>query len=873
MLTCKKLTPNKIIVIAWLCLVSIPACAQLLLTPERQAWNNIVKQRWDRVEPQLHKALRKDSLNATARFVFASYFFSPQNPAFNIDSSYSHTLAALADFQRSDSRERERMKRFPVDSTILVHLREQIDSAAFEEAGRINTVEAYNHFLDTYSFAAQRARAVELRDEVAYFAAMKEHTYEAFAAYLETYPASARAKDAEEKYHTLLYEDKTRDKRLKSYQAFVREFPESPYRRAAELQIFERMTAVGSVASFEEFLSHYPQSFYSRKAKNILYHILKEDNIEHRSSSVWNDSLRQVHESEKKILVPFFKDGRYGFMDQDGREVIAPTLEEPGQSYQCGNITDDILVFRNKAISKHGPTIYEGEFQSLDDLGYGFLLIETSSCSVVIHKSGFRIADCIDDARILDGRMFAIKKNDQWSLYALNGKKLSGGEWDDITSIEDVFVFQRNKKNVLAALRDIETLADSGNAKFSEAYDEIKPWPRKLIWFRQGTLQGLLDQSLNKVIQPANYTLTPLGDACLAKSESGYFIYNSKGQRSVQFEQVNRHGNWTAVKTSGWRLYDAERITYLSNSFDTISFKGSFVFGETKDSLRVFFAENQVIDLAAGTYTEFLPGNDSSSYLIVDGGDKTVYNHSGVKMFTVVADKVQYAGSRFFIIQRKDRTKKDRKGLVDETGRVVLQPEFDAIGSVTDDVVSLLRDKKFGLFNCRTSKQIKPVYAKNVTRYASGYLTAFQNGFYGFITWDEKAPAAFEFEAIQYWNDSVALVKKNYQWMLYDVGRRTVVDDHISNYTFVTDTENEKVAIIKQDGHYGVISSKRDEIIPPTLSRIINVGSPAQPVYFTAKHVEEASIYVVIYYNRDGRLLRRQVYEEDEYDAIRCLSK
>lgn len=855
-------------------MVSIPVCAQLLLTPERQAWNNIEKKRWDRVESQLQKALRKDSVNATARFVYAVYFFSSGNPSFHIDSSYHYALAAEADFQQSDIRERERMKRFPIDSAILVHLRERIDSAAFEFAASTNTVEAYDHFLLVYSSAKQRSRAIELRDEVAYFLAMKENTFTAFAQYLAKYPTSARAKDAKDKYNTLLYENKTSDKRLKSYQAFVRDFPDSPYRRAAEQQIFEKMTAIGSADAYEEFLSQYPESSYSRKAKNILYHILKEDNAEHRSSSVWNDSLRLVNESEKKLLVPFYKDGKYGFIDQDGREVIPPVLVEPGQSYECGNITDDILIFKNKAISKHGPTVYQGELESMDDLGYGFIMIETSGCSIVIHKSGFKVADCVDDARILDGRIFAIKKNEAWSLYALNGRKLPGGDWDDITSIGDVFVFQRKKKFILAKLSDIEVLADSGRPNFSNDYDEIKPWQGGLIWFRQGELQGLLDQSLNSVIKPVSYPLSPFQNGSLGKTPGGYFFFNSKGRQSVLFNNVTQHGKWTAVKNLGWRLYDTENERYLSRSYDTITFKGPFVFGATKDSLRIIFPEHQTVDLPGAPVTEFLPGKDSTSYLLVDDGDKkTIYNRIGGRMFSLAADKIQYAGNGFFIIQKKDRMKKDRKGLVDDTGRVILQPEFDAIGSVTDDVVSLLKDKKFGLFHCRTLKQIKPTYAKNVMRYASGHLTAFQNGHYGFITWDEKAPATFDFDDIRYWNDSVAWVKKNYQWMLYDITRKVSVDDQIASYTIVAETGDEQIAIIKQDGHYGVISSKRDEIIPPTLSRIVNVGSAEQPVYFTAKHVEEASIYVVIYYNKDGRLLRRQVYEEEEYEKISCFSR
>jgi hypothetical protein len=55
-----------------------------------------------------------------------------------------------------------------------------------------------------------------------------------------------------------------------------------------------------------------------------------------------------------------------------------------------------------------------------------------------------------------------------------------------------------------------------------------------------------------------------------------------------------------------------------------------------------------------------------------------------------------------------------------------------------------------------------------------------------------------------------------------------------------------------------------------SFSDIINVGSPAQPLYFTEKHVEEASIFVVIYYDSAGKMLRREIYEQDDYEKIYC---
>ena len=70
-----------------------------------------------------------------------------------------------------------------------------------------------------------------------------------------------------------------------------------------------------------------------------------------------------------------------------------------------------------------------------------------------------------------------------------------------------------------------------------------------------------------------------------------------------------------------------------------------------------------------------------------------------------------------------------------------------------------------------------------------------------------------------------------------------------------------------------MISNRRGVVIPIKFSDIVNVGSPESPVYFTEKHVPEASIFVVIYYDAKGILLRKDVYEHDDYDRIYCSRK
>jgi hypothetical protein len=178
---------------------------------------------------------------------------------------------------------------------------------------------------------------------------------------------------------------------------------------------------------------------------------------------------------------------------------------------------------------------------------------------------------------------------------------------------------------------------------------------------------------------------------------------------------------------------------------------------------------------------------------------------------------------------------------------------------------------KFGLYNIALQKLIKPQYDKNLIPYAEDFIAAYESGHYGFIDWEGESATAFEFEEIRYWNDTTALVKKDQRWMLFAMKTWKSIEGDIRDVKMISDTPDEKLAIVKQGEAYGVLSNRKGVVIPLTFTDLVNIGSSEEPLYFTEKHVSEASIFVVIYYDRNGRLLRREIYEEaDDYEKIYC---
>lgn len=851
--------------IATLLLLSSGVIAQGV---EHQAESNIRKQKWDKAYVQLRKALTKDTVNTGAAYMMARYFFEPANPGFQIDSAHAYADKSLAGFRQSSPKQRERLKRIPLDSLLLQHLRARIDSAAFARARQANTEQAYIAFLTHFTTAAQRNEAVGLRDETAFQEAKVQDSYLAFAAYLERYPQSARASEAQTYYERLLFDNKTRDKQLISYENFLKEYPSTSHRREAERQIFELKTASGTLESYEDFLRVYPASASAKVASDILFHLLPEDQHQLRWKFPMSDSLMAVVSLEHGYLAPFLHNGRFGFMDKDGNEIIAPDNDDLEPDYRCGNLAEDVVVLPHRLVARNGAVVLPEEVLSVDDLGAGFLLVEKAHCTQILHKSGFTVGDnCVDDARILNGRMIAVKKEDHWSIFTLTGRPLLPSVWDDVTTLKDVVVLTKKGKITLATMSTLVQCAAQQQALPENEFEEAKAWPRDLIAIKNTRGRGVLDQSLNVYIPVGHHTVTSAYFGATVSDASGTVAVNHGGDRSVPFSRIVVKEAWTAVGYErGWRLYDPATQSYQSRAYDSIMFAGPFALGVKADSMRIHFTPTRTIALPQPVRVEFVPGQGVAVFLWVEQGDKkTLYNHEARRLFTLAVDKVYYAGEQCFVVQ-----KRGKKGLVNVEGKPLLPVEYDAIGNVNGGVVSMLKGAKFGLFQCEKRKLIKPEYTKNLTPYNVSTVVAYKDGLYGFVGWDGKPLSGIEFSDVKYWNDTAAFVKKDKQWKVYALGTKQILLDKLDGYKLIRDTEREKLAIVVSDHHYGVINSLTGTVIPMTFSDIINVGSSEYPLYFTEKHVAEAGIFVVIYYNREGKMLRKEVYEQEDYDKIYC---
>ncbi len=842
----------------------VSTCSFAQSSAVKQAEKKIGQGNWTAARQSLIKSLRKDAFNPEIEVALAKWFLNPHNLNQQIDTAYKYSLLALGHYRQLSFKQKEKLKRDLVDSTSIVLLRMKIDSAAFDRAKKVNTEKSYIDFLDKFRFSTEQPKAIELRDEVAFLEALKQNSYRAFESYIQRYPQSHRASEAKTRYEKLLFESLTRDHKLKSYEGFVKEFPKSPFRKEAEKNIFEVLTSDGSISSFVKFIREHPSNSFANAARNILFHITRESE-EKFPEGMLTDSLKNVLDLDRKLWAPVYKNGKYGFIDTEGVEVLPLQFESIAENYKCGGVSEDILMTNAGLVSRSGRILSKAK--SFKDLGYGFMKLADGNCFFVMHKSGRVISECIEDASILEGRFLRITKNKLVGLLSLNGRVLLKPQWHSIEMMENVIVLDRyGKKNLITATQ-LSSVADENPLPENLVFDEVKAVGKDRVLVSNGSLEGIINSTLELIVplQMQSLSQTSFG---LVRKINDQFIFSDLPQlKEERWDNYSVHRQWLRLKnSSSEKLFDTYVKKVIETNPDSLWFENGLAFAQRDDSIRIHVNSSTRIEVPKDSKMFFIKSPDSIRYFFVlQKNKKTIFNiESGHKMFTADYDHIETLDARNFIV-----FKKNKKGIVDLKGKVVLPIEYDVL-ILSQGHLSLYKDKKFGLYNLSTKQLIKPTFEKNLQLLDSATLIAFQNGHYGLIDWSGKAISGFDYDEIQPWAKGIVRAKTDFEWSLIDFNQERKTLTHIKNFEMIKNATAEKIAIIKQDNLYGVVSSKSGVIIPASFSFLMNLGSEEEPIYFTSKEVEEAGIVVVIYYDSKGKLLRKQVYEDEEYARIVC---
>ena len=880
-----KFRANFLVSIVLLFIVLFPTSIH---AESKKAFKLLEKGDYIKLVELLQKSIEKDSTNSGANYVYSLLFLTPKYPDYSIDTSYYFINEAIADFEIHDDKDIESLFKLGINDSTLYLQKLEVESHAFRRAKAKHTIDDYNYFLNHFTGAIQSDSTIAFRNKIAFQNAVSTNTYEAFQYFIHTYPDAVHIEDAKVKYEELLYFTKTQDKKLESYVRFLKNNVHTPYRDDAEKHIFEISTADNDLDSYMTFMEQYQNSKMKQRALNLLYHCYKEHSSAKGFSNKFSilneqDSLLDIVEAEIGHLMAIFEMDKYGFSKLNGEKLIDFTYSKIKEDYYCGNIREDFLEVElddeKLIVSRLGDKIFSGAFDSVEDLGCGALKIEKDGYYGVYHKSGCLIVDFnYEDVGLVSNAFIKYKFNGKWGLKSFSKRDILPPEFDDIYS-EGRFVLV--EEDGLYAVKNVETLskaADLEKPRLDFKYDDYELiYASQLLLFKDD-METVMDLDLKEEIKLDRQSFYELYEGWMVKKDNKFRIYDQifYPLSDLEFEKVDFNISRAALKyQNNWGIYNSNAQFPTTFTYDSVRFLseqiGIIIKGDTTFAI---FDNDSLIDISYSKETKLLrpsalEGDEKYSQYLLTKTTKGVYkvfNIHGHKIIDGKYSSIEALGREYLLVE-----KSGKKGLFHHNGKLALKIKYSAIGNYNDGYVSTLITGKFGVFNFEKNVFLSAKYKKALKPFGVHYFIGTKGASFGLVNLENQDVTGYKFDEILDWNDSIALVKEEDEWKLYDIKNDNYVFEGISEYEVLRDDEEEKILLITKDSKSGILSNLHGEVVGATFNDIINIGSVENPVYFAEKYILEADFYVVIYYNSKGEILRKQIFTEaKEYEKIYC---
>ncbi|MTI33381.1 WG repeat-containing protein [Xanthovirga aplysinae] len=840
---------------------------------------------FDRLEKGIQASISKNNINPISRYSYSLLFVNDSFPRYNVDSAYYYVLGAIVDLDSLDSKKSNRIVKAGLSIDTLQYQKSHLDSLAFNIALEKNTESDYQYFIGLHPDAKQVPEAIHRRNGLAFEKAQKLNTYRAFREFVDKYPDAEQVKEANEFYSYLLFEEKTQDKDRIAYDQFLKNYPTNPYIDQAYLRLYYIVTAPNTEEAYLDYIKSYPNSPYHQKALNAFFYYYtsthKGKDFLRDFGSMANDSLKEAALWADTLLIPIVKDQLYGLMNAEGKVVLPPTYEHISSEYLCDCIRGSFFVASSQEspqiLSKNGQILYNKPFDHVEDLGFGLIKLEKDGNFGLFHQSNNEILPKgYEEIRLLENSFIIYRKNGLWGLATINGEEIFSNQFEEIYSEGQFIIFDNGNRLALSKKEKLLRSIESYPLNLTFIYDEAEEVSEGFILASEGEKETLLDKNLKTVIPLKKQEITQWYGGWLTKNSNGYSVLDRNFQPFLnqKVEKVKFNPNWFAFESNHkWSLINNSDSTEFLVTGDSLNLLNpDFAILYKGDSTQLFFNGGKQVNISntksqtlLSTYSPDQKKEESYLFIVLSNNSKEVYNNKGEVILKGNYDEVDLSGN-FLLKARRGQ----KISLVNHEGEQLLPLAYEGIGKFSEGLVPILLRGKFGAYQVENKQLIKPVYSTQLKVYNDSLLIAKKNGTTGLIDLKNESITNFEFDDITYWTDSLALVKRNDYWSLYNIYEDENVYDEIIDPFFIRQDQEEKLIIFRNDKGFGVLSSLKGEVVPAGYNDVINIGAPENPVFFAEKYIDEADFYIGIYYNEEGKIIRRQSFNEEDYDLIYC---
>ena len=632
------------------------------------------------------------------------------NPFFNIDSAYRYILISDSSWLGSKETKKVKWSKYGWSKNAIDSLKILISTQFYFLVEKEDDLISYNTFIKNHPWALEIKKAVDNRDSLECFNSLEINTLNSLSYFLDLYPNSKYRKVVENKFYNLQYNKHTKSDSLESYLSFISLYPENPRAIDAEKRIFELVTKSNKVESYEDFLTNYSdKNNFNKIGWNQFYEVYLFNYSKQRKIEFLNkfpnakniDFVRQDILLTDSIFLPYFKDQKYGFLNQIGNTIIPPIYDNVGEFHEGLAVVEKNEL--QGVLNKHGDIQIPFIYHSISDFNYGRALVELDGKFGLIDRNNKLILNFIyeDIGDISDGLIY-VKKNEKYGYFDLNGNLVIDYLFDEAFDFKNgLAIIELDKRSGI--------INKSGRFLIQPTYDNIRLINDSLFVFSQDGNKGILNSQGNILTDSFYENIGSFSDglAIVTKSDSLFYIningdiiidnsfrtypnYLSKGEFNNGKAIVFKEGKYGIIDLNGDIVID-----FL---YDNLGYSANMVSFYSKNKWGLLDTSNKTLSSLEYQYIDLFENGFAVASIEDSIG---MLNDKGEKAIPFSYKKINWLSGDYFKVFDGD------KYALFNGGEKLTEFEFNDIELFNDHFLSLLGDNGLNYFVVSSGKFIK----------------------------------------------------------------------------------------------------------------------------------------------------------------------
>jgi len=565
-----------------------------------------------------------------------------------LDSAYHFVMLADGLWSSVELKARAKWKvDFSIDSLSIQQQKQVVSQLVFEQIKAKPTVGQWNAFILKNNWFHSLNTAIYLRDQLAFEQAKMKNSSIVLKSYIDSLPESSFVQEAQHLFYDLQFQEYTKDGSLNSFVSFYIQCPENTHHMEAAKEIYSLATAQHTLEEYVSFVRTYQSNPFLNEAWRNVYKIYLKDYSEEKYHAFQQEYPDYPFMQELAVdmdlfqmkLYPVIQNGRYGFMNGQGKLMIPAMYNEVGPFQEGLAVVSKDDKFG--IIDKKNQEVVDFQYDEILEFVNNRAIVRKDQKYGVIDRLGKLIFPLVFDDISYTGSLYDTQKDEKIRLYDLNFQEVA--YVDGVVELS-FSQWMSNQHPEYEFIGDLDRASNRAVVKVSGQLNYIDSTGKLILtnpfeWFPDALSVAKFNNGFAVYRKKDKYGLIDVNGKLVQKT-----VYEASGPFT---------GFWPVKDKGNWALLDVKGKVVLPFEYDFIRYfpEMGYLVGREEFFGLVNEAGKMVLPVS---FSNIKPFEQPYFYLTIE--DKHgLFTRDGKEVLAIQYDRIQRFDSESLVLQEGEK--------------------------------------------------------------------------------------------------------------------------------------------------------------------------------------------------------------------------